>query len=386
MGGCTCSAAKVVVSRMQLQQAVAAAIEEDDLKTLIDLYSAFMQRGQMEGPCLGLDDPIVSIQGFPLNALAYTFRLGHKAIAEFLLQQAGCDLGTMYSMYKVAGKSPVTILCEYGHLALLQYFLPIHLELERGLLGGPVVSFQDQSESISLFPEDLQAGNRRNWLFSQSGNTQSAVHRACEHGHLEIITYTYNYLEQHPPTPQDLDIHAEDEKTGENCALIAARTGNLALMEFLLQVCRADFRKLTKSRESAIHLAVFGSKYYKNRDFLPVLRFLVAQAEVDLLYEYEETLLLCDNPILQAYIEYQLLIRGIAVKKAALEEKFAIGQDRGTRFSASFVELEARIEAMGPNFQLEAVFHRELVNSQPSSISPRSITPFSMLSRVITPN
>jgi len=50
------------------------------------------------------------------------------------------------------------------------------------------------------------------------------------------------------------------------------------------------------------------------------------------------------------------------------------------------VELEARIEAMGPNFQLEAVFHRELVNSQPSSISPRSITPFSMLSRVITPN
>lgn len=370
---------------MHLQQAVAAAIEEDDLNALTDLYSAFMQRGKIEGPPLGVNEEIVSVQGYPLNALAYAFRLGHRDIAQFLIEQAECDLDRMYAMYKAAGKSPITILCEYGHLSLLEYFLPLHLDLIRSHQTGPEVSFQDQSESLSLFPDDFRPNPPQKKQPYKSFNTQSAMHRACEHGHMEVIKYVYAYLEQNPPTPPDLDVHREDEKTGENCALIAVRTGNLALMEFLLRFCKANFKKVTKSRENAIQLAVFGAKYYKNKDYLSCLRFLVDQAGVDPLYEYEETLLLCEDPALQEYIEYKLLTLGIAITKAALEEKYDIFHGRGPHLSPTLVELEARIAAMGPNFQLKEVFRKELISSQPSSISHRSVTPFSMLSHLITP-
>ena len=369
---------------MHLQQAVAAAIEEDDLSALTDLYSAFMQRGKTEGPPLGVNEEIVSVQGYPLNALAYAFRLGYTDIAQFLIEQAECDLDRMYALYKAAGKSPITILCEYGHLSLLDYFLPLHLDLIRSHHSCPEVSFQDQSQSLSLFQDDFHPNPPKKQAY-KSFNTQSAIHRACEHGHMEVIKHVYAYLERNPPTPPDLDVHGEDEKTGENCALISARTGNLALMEFLLRICKANFRKLTKSRENAIQLAVFGAKYYKNKDYLSCLRFLVDQAGVDPLYEYEETLLLCEDPALQEYIEYKLLTLGIAITKAALEEKYDIFQGRSTHISSTLVELEARIATMGPSFQLKEVFRKELISSQPSSISPRSVTPFSMLSHLITP-
>ena len=386
MGGCTCSTAKTVVSRMQIQQALATAIEENDLQAVAELYSTFMQPEKSERQILKVDDGIISIQGYTLNALAYCIRLGHTSLAKYLITSAGCDIGSMYACYSLASKNPITILCEYGHLDLLTYFLPLHIDRLRTLQGGPMVSFQDQSESLSLFPEDHRTSEYIKKVLSAPihSNSQLAIHRACEYGHFEIVQFVFEYFEQHAPTPYELNVHSEDEKTGENCALIATRTGNLQLMEYLLTVCCADFTKLTKNRENAIHLVVLAAKYRRNIDYLECLRFIVEQAKVNILYEYEEIVMLCEDAKLQEYIEMKLRAEGVEVNKAKIEEKYALNPSNVRSETASFKALDERIEALGTNFQMRTVFGKELLPSQPSSISPRSMTPFSMLSRVIT--
>ena len=370
MGSCICRGAPtMVVSRENLQRAIAGTIEEDRVQSLQSLFENYMSKALLPYaiPVLDVDDPLVHIQDLDLNALAYAFRLGRVEIAQFLIEKANSSLAKLYQTYKLVGKTPVDILCEHGHIDLLHYFLPKHIK--RPAEESPLLSYEDSYEQLSIFADKARVVPIHH-VSRTAGVTYTAVQRACEHGQLEIVRYITSYTREEGTT-RDLDVHAEDEKTGENCALISCCLGDLALIRFLHEECRADFKKLNKRGESAIQMAVVGAKKHKLGKHYEAIKFLVEKIKVDLLYHYEETLLMCEDKAIAQYLEGKLRNEGVQIDKSKLEVDIAL--------CAPLAELEEA--PAGTNFLLGDLFREEFAKkSYPSSIAPQSCTPISRLS------
>lgn len=47
-------------------------------------------------------------------------------------------------------------------------------------------------------------------------------------------------------------MHYIDDYTGENCAMIAARNGNIDMIRYLYEDCKANFHILNKRKENAV--------------------------------------------------------------------------------------------------------------------------------------
>ena len=362
----------MIVSRENLQRAIAGAIEEDRAHYLQLLFENYMSKALLPYaiPILDVDDPLMYIQGIDFNALAYAFRLGRVEIAQFLIEKANSSLPKLYQTFKQAGKTPIDILCEHGHIDLLHYYLPKHLQ--RPVEETPLLSYEDSYEQLSIFADRSRVVP----VSHSAGVTYTAVQRACQHGQLEILRYIICYTRENG-TSRELDVHAEDEKTGENCALISCRLGDLSLVRFLHEECRADFKKLNKRGENAIQLAVVGSKKHKLGKHYETIKYLVEKMNANLLYHYEETLLMCEDKAIAQYLEEKLRNAGVHIDKNKLDEENSISQDK----SVLAADLEERVQQAGPHFLLGDLFREELAEkSYISSIAQQSCTPISNLS------
>lgn len=385
MGGCLCKGSQVIFSHAHLLQTLTQAIEEDDLSAVRDIYETL---GKTQGPpyaipAFSFDDIIVVIHGVELNPLALCIRVGYLDIARYLIEVVHCNVRLVYALYQAIGKTPVHILCEYDHLPLLTYFLPLHLDYLANQ-GVSQSSLPDDYEELSVFQEGKQT--RPNPITSIYTNTQTPIQRACEFSHLDIVKFVWRYMKDRPLC-HDFDIHAIDERSGENCALIAARIGDLPMMEFLFFECGADFTIMTKRKENALQLAVLNKKPQSAEANLEIIKFLVEKVKLDVVYEYEETLLLCDNSMIQEYIEDALHANGVSTCKEMIEEANSIKRSHQSHYSKTFADLEERARAAGPEFAMKELFPEELAASSAiSPISPKSLTPFSVLSRNQTPD
>ena len=366
----------MVVNRENLQRALAAAIEEDRVRVLEQLFDNYMSKALLPYamPVLDVDDPLVHIQNVDLNPLAYAFRLGRVEIVQFLIEKAHSNVTKLYQTFKQIGKTPIDVLCEHGHIDLLHYFLPKHLK--RPQEESPLVSYEDSAEQLSIFADKSRVVPSRS--HRPAGVTYTAVQRACQHGQMEIVRYIASYTKEEG-APRELDIHAEDEKTGENCALISCRLGDLSIVKFLYEECNADFKKLNKRGENAIQLAVVGSKKHKLGKHYETIKYLVEKVRVDVLHQCEETLLLCEDKAISTYLEEKMRSAGVLIDKNKLEEENQVAGEKIVR--PLNLELEQRLQEAGPHFLMGELFREEFADkSYISSIPPQSITPISQFS------
>jgi len=370
MGSCGCTGKADLITRETLQKGLVSCIENSDLSSLVELYEFFMKQGPTPYtlPILTVDDPIITIQGVELNVLAYAFRCGRSEIAEFLIEKAGASVSRLNACYQGIGKTPLHILCEYGHVDLLLYFLPLYHHCQLGLVSFP--SFHESYEELSIFTD-----NPRRFA-SPSLYTISPAQKACEKGRIEVVRALKTYAEQNAVFPE-IDLHARDEKTGENCALVACRAGNLVVIRFLHEKCRADFSLLNKRKESALQLVLLSAKQHRSPRYLECVQYLVDKVKVDLLYEYEETLLLVEDADIDEYLESKLQALGVQLTKEKVEETYAIVSCK-VQPSQELDLLESRLKDVGTDFELSNIFRTEL---QESGSAMSCITPISDLSR-----
>lgn len=380
MGSCICKGMPtVVISRENLQRAIAGAIEEDRVRVLEQLFENYMSKALLPYamPVLDIDDPLLHVQGIDLNPLAYAFRLGRVEIAQFLLEKAKCSLQKLYTTFRQVGKTPLDILCEHGHIDLLHYFLPKHLK--RPVEESPLVSYEDSYEQLSIFADNTRPAKVKN--YRGLGFTFTAVQRAVQHGQIEIVRYIVSFA-QEQGWPRELDIHAEDEKTGENCALISCRVGDMQIVRLLFEECKADFHKLNKRGESALQLAVVGAKKHKTGKHMEVVKYLVERVKVDITYLYEETLLMSEDKAITQYLEQKLRSVGVVISKEKVDAENVVSHEKVVR--PIDPELESRILNAGSNFLLRDIFREEFADkSYISSIEDQSVTPISEISRII---
>ena len=359
--------------REHVKGSLLVAIENGQLEDVKRIHRRYMQRGP-SSPILDIDDKILTLQEVPLTALAYTFRAGQCHIARFLIEEAGASLRKLYETYQLINRSPLDIACEYGFLPLVQYFLPIHLQ--EGSKWTQPENSTEVFEELSIFADPRSRASAK-FVPSQ----QPAVHKACEHGHLAVVVYLHElYRDKNPP--YDCNLHVVDERAGENCALIAARTGNLMMIKYLHEECRADFMRLNRRSETAIQMALIGAKRRAGGNFGGCIRYLVETVGVNLAYQYEETLLICEDKSIAEYLEAQLAKLGIVTSKSKVDQENSLTHSRPERpVSDKSLEFDAKCKAAGTHFQLQ-----ELFTEQPSKYEDMSSIPLrSDVSGLITP-
>ena len=376
MGPCSCTQKDPKFALSTLRQRLVVCIETGKRTHFTHLLQKYVAPPSPASlPLFHVNDWIIVLQGVPLNCLAYAYRAGQTEIVKYLIETMKVSLAPMYEAYKRFNRTPVDVACEYGYLDLLEYFLPIHLtEAEKqGRSGPPPTMFSDSIEELSIFSEPNVLVTSLSQDLKSPIPYQPAVQRACENGHIAVVEWLQNYFASRP-RPSDFDVNAVDEKAGENCGLVAARQGNLRMIEYLHTKTEADFHAVNRRSENAIQVAASGSKRKDARNYYECLRYLVEKVGVDVTYQYEETLLICEDKALVHYLEAQLQARGISASKARVDSEFAILRGRDPRpLSKHSQELERKLRGVGAKFQIRDLVEDGNEKSYVSSIPQRSV-------------
>ena len=151
-------------------------------------------------------------------------RLGDAEIWKILIEELKASMDWLMMSFTAIRKTPMDIICENGLLEVLKYLFPIYLKHMPSILREEV---EDVSDVDSVFHENgpLSPAVVR--------NTQWAILRAWEHGRMDCVKYIFQFFKGKTGIANEFNVHAEDERTGENSTLIAARTGNFALLNYL---------------------------------------------------------------------------------------------------------------------------------------------------------
>lgn len=280
-------------------------------------------------------DALYVQDGMEVTAVLCAFKSGQVAVLDYFVQN-GYDLSEVATAYHRLGKSPWLHLCERGLLSMLQYYLPYSLHT--------VIDFP-----VPETPSEIQAEIKRKQRIRIP-----AIHAAVVKGHLEVVQWLWEYFQDKFP-PRELDFDAVDETYGENCALTSVRYGQISIVRYLHTTCAAEFTRLNRHKENAIQVAMVGARHFKAKQtqYMEILRFLVEELKMDVEYEYEETLLVCEDPVLYTYIEDQLRKKGIMTSKQQVETANAITAPKrpATRVMSDEIQRNADLSAI--EFQID---------------------------------
>ncbi|OMJ77371.1 hypothetical protein SteCoe_23069 [Stentor coeruleus] len=304
MGNATCcSSTKHTNLSGYIGSEISKCIERNDIKHLGRLLSILPNQD------LNLDSEIIIIKKVTLNPLTYALLTGKDKIFKFIYDK-GADLSIMDRILNSFNVKAIDIICERGYLDLLQYYLPIYLK-----------SFRDSPNSPEI-PE--QTLNFASSIETNAQNVLTPAQRACDKGHISIITYLYKYFKSKKFVPRLFDLDYPSEKTGETCALIACRKGNYALIKVLHTICNVDFNVHNRYDENAIIICVCAYRIEKNPSYLDCIKYLIEKVGLDISYMHEEILILSECEELIYYIEQKLQDKNIIVTKAEIDEKYNI--------------------------------------------------------------
>mmetsp|Transcript_1770 Transcript_1770/g.3817 ORF Transcript_1770/g.3817 Transcript_1770/m.3817 type:complete len:370 (+) Transcript_1770:1062-2171(+) len=298
-------------TKKNIKECLVKSIENDELACLTELIQRCVLTGPRDSERLKLDEPIMFKHTIPMSALTYSLVLGKCLCFRYLYEEAGASLSVMHDQISYLRKKPIDILIDDCNLHFLDYYLPIHL-----LYHNESLSTLSNGEVDDLSLISTNKGKPKGKYLM---TLQPSIHRVVEKGNLRALKYLLSYFSG-KDKPSDFNVHHIDEVSGENCALVGVRSGDLEMLRFLHEHCKADFNVLNKRRESALQVAAAASKKKPKVGFLLIMRFLIEEVKVDLAYNCEETLMLCEDANIIAYLEDKFEAIGISVKKCDLEE------------------------------------------------------------------
>lgn len=366
MGVCVTKGLNTNLSLEDLKAKIVLSIEHDRFSYFEKLWKNCIKPRPEQQSSFHIDDTITTIQNTEINALAFAIRLGRTSIVKFLIENCGASLETVSNILDSVGRSPIELMCEYGHIDLLTYYLPIYLERP---LENSEISFQDNESR-----EDLTIFNSKE-VKPVKFRGLSAIQRACERGHVEVIDFLSKYF-KNKSTPNEFNPHLEVESTGENCALVACRNGNVALAKILHEKCNANFLKLNKRNENGLQLAVASSNRSHYKKYLELIKWLIDVVEIDITFHYEETLLIAQNRVIITFLEEKLLEKGILnAKKLQIDEENTIKSNYQGSLSSLPPDIIDKLRTCGKTFEFSSIFKdiiEERSQSYISSISKQS--------------
>jgi hypothetical protein len=272
----------------------------------------------------------------------YNAKLSHgvEAICEFCRDKIDENIGVMGGLYL----NPLAIgivladfyLVRHLHQNLHASFDSMENSLQDQNSNGFELIIMNYNEKVMSYYTSIYTKSQRKQLEASFDTTLNfhtdytvktkkkmyPVHYATELKNIKFLEYVSKQFFK-LKLPEELNIHSTDEESGENCALISCRVGDLALMKFLHKK-KCNFFVLNKHKENALHIALLGCKLHPATNCLPVIEYLVEVVGIDLGYELEETLLLARDKAIVEYLEKTLQNKGIYITKKQIERNHDI--------------------------------------------------------------
>ncbi|OMJ66399.1 hypothetical protein SteCoe_36767 [Stentor coeruleus] len=271
-------------------------------KKRLKLFLDILNKKTKKSPILFIDQEIVTLNEKNYNGLGYCVYIGNTKLFKYLFEK-GASIQAMEELFEKQNMRAINIICFKGHLNLLKFYLPIYLRQHQSLVI--------REESFTLDFKDTE---------SKTGVYEYAIHSACRNGMIHIVSYIYNYFQSKPTIPRDFSLNSIEEYTGEDVGLKACRSGSFNMIKFLYEQCEVKFTNLNHNKENAIMICVCGYKLNPSFTYLECISYLVEIVKIDLLYMYEELLLIAENDELVSYLEHQLEKRGVTVKKKDIKD------------------------------------------------------------------
>ena len=262
-----------------------------------------------------IDEPVIRIESINFSPLAFCLVSGNLNNFVYLVESMNASISAMEYLLERQGLNGLDILVEKGSLEMLQFYLPKY----RTLFPGRFFALEESETSCSY---TKTCGYRR-----------TPVHIAIERGFLPVLQYLNKTLNS-GYVPDKYNIHFIDEYSGENSALIASKRCHLDIVKYLNEECGADFNLKSKRNENCLHLAAFGSKSNPLKAF-EVIKYLVEEVKLDIVFQFEELLLILDDRRILDYVEAALKTRGIKCTKQEVERAYCFLKDKKLEFEGT---------------------------------------------------
>ena len=300
-----CCLKPVQVAPQTFSSKIHTIIENDDAHSL-ELLS-ISEEFKSEYP--EINNAYFQVKDYRLNLLALAVWCGAPDCFRFIHQTMKASHECMEKLLKEYKISGMDIICQRGNTELLDYYLPFFCESSESL---------PMTEEVSVSLDFSQSKNNNPRPIPSS---YTPIQRACEIGHLSIISHIYKYFLDKPTTPHELDIDYQDDTSGENCALIACKTGNYSMIRFLHSNCHGNFFLKNKLGETGVQILAASNKKKPVKEFHESMVYLINVVGVNFTHNHEEIMLLIDNEKTVQFFEKKLREKGIDIDKRELEEE-----------------------------------------------------------------
>lgn len=246
------------------------------------------------------------------NLLGYSLIQGRLDMFKHIHKSLNADLNTMENIFEVQGLNGLSIICENNFLELFEYYAPLYFIMKK-----------TQKTLRNKLKETIEFDDKYDKLISAIDNpkdcTYTPIQRACLHGHIGMVGSAIELSKKMDKVPIELDVNYVDETTGDNCALIACKTGNYSMIKFLHSNHNTDFLLLNKNRENALQVLAASARLKHLSEFLQCFIYIVDKIKLDFTYNYQETILLLDYEKVLTFFVSKLSSAGISANKSELE-------------------------------------------------------------------
>ena len=255
-----------------------------------------------------INETIIEKDGLYVGALAYAIIDRNINMVRFLHENLGASFEIMDEKLKLQDSSTIQLIILYYDEKVLDYYLDKCFKNNNYFLKS-ANSMEDEC-TLNFLSIEIPKKKKKQVL---------PVMYATQKENIKFLTRIIKRFSC-KQAPREFNIHSIDEDSGENCALIACRNGNLNLIAFLYKH-KADFSLKNCCSENALTIALAGCACQKENVLFQVIVYLVETVKVDITYNYEETLLLARGSSIIQYLEEKLAYRGIYVTKMQIEER-----------------------------------------------------------------
>ncbi|OMJ95373.1 hypothetical protein SteCoe_1292 [Stentor coeruleus] len=242
-----------------------------------------------------------------VTPLGLALLLGHAQIFTTIFQDMNGDFLLMESLFSQAGTSGLSVICLNNYLVLLQVYLPLYFS---NLNPNNTSKLKpNNSQTLNLDSQDL--------LEKTKVFLYTPIQLSVECGYISIVSFLKAYASNITLLPPEIDLHYIDEASGNNCALISCKSNNYNMIKFLHSQCQADFNVINNYSENAINVLAIGS-IENSTETSKCLEYIVEKIGIDVLYNYQETLMMLEDEKSISYVERKLKDKGINVTKKEL--------------------------------------------------------------------
>lgn len=246
-------------------------------------------------------DPKKSVE---LNSLGLSLAFGKCNIFKYVHQKLKADPLVMEEYFNKSKLTGLYIICSENYLDLFEYYVEIYFKIKLMV-----------KTSNSRFSVSSQDSHRQAHL------EYTPIQVACYMGNIPIIKFALEYCKLNKTLPEELDLNYINEKTGENCALIACRGGSFNTIRYLHKKTNANFLMKNFFNENALQVLAASGRVRFMIDFHKSFVYLIESVKIDISWNYQEILLLLDNITVCDYFLTELAKLSIFPDKKSIEQE-----------------------------------------------------------------